>query len=219
MASQKRRASFSCSKPATRSFGIAHHNHIARSLTPSPAFGPEIEDVVQVNVGQERRDYRTLPRSPVADRHDPVFENARLQPFLDQADHARVVDPVFQEADQPFLADRIEEAPNVRIENVVHLLARDPDDECVQRIVLAALWPEPVREPEEDEWRRASQPCALPEPDVSLSTHPAPIISPLAPEPNGRIGLDCDALLSATNPRSPGRDPGTVCICEPPIAR
>jgi hypothetical protein len=83
---------------------------------------------VQVDVGKQRRDYRTLPRSPVADRHDPVFENARLQPFLDQADHARVVDPVLQEADQPFLADRIEEAPDVRIENIVHLLARDPDD-------------------------------------------------------------------------------------------
>jgi hypothetical protein len=103
---------------------------------------------MQVNVGQERRDYRTLPRSPVADRHDPVFENPRLQPFLDQTDHARVVDPVLQETDQPFLADRIEEAPDIRIENVVHLLARDPDDECVQRIVLAALWSEPVREPE-----------------------------------------------------------------------
>jgi hypothetical protein len=35
------------------------------------------------------------------------------------------------------------------IENVVHLLARDPDDERVQRMVLAALWSEPVREPEE----------------------------------------------------------------------
>ena len=31
--------------------------------------------------------------SPLANRHDPVFEDARLQPFLDQANHARVIDP------------------------------------------------------------------------------------------------------------------------------
>jgi hypothetical protein len=36
--------------------GIAHDDHVAPSLTPSPAFNPEIEDVVQVNVGKERRD-------------------------------------------------------------------------------------------------------------------------------------------------------------------
>jgi hypothetical protein len=32
---------------------------------------------------------------------------------------------------------------------MVHLCAVDSDDECVQRIVLAALGPEPVREAEE----------------------------------------------------------------------
>jgi hypothetical protein len=49
-----------------------------------------------------------LTRSPVIYGHDPVFENARLQPFADQADDALVADPVFNEADQPFLADRPE---------------------------------------------------------------------------------------------------------------
>jgi len=62
------------------------------------------------------------PRSPVTDRHDPVFENARLEPFLDQADHARVIDPVLQKTDQPFLADRVEKAPKIRIENMVPFL-------------------------------------------------------------------------------------------------
>ena len=41
-------------------------------------------------------------------RHNPVFEDARLEPLLDQADHARVVDPVLQETDQPGLVDRVE---------------------------------------------------------------------------------------------------------------
>jgi hypothetical protein len=38
----------------------------------------------------------------------PAFEDARLKPFTDQADDALVADPVFQEADQPILADTAE---------------------------------------------------------------------------------------------------------------
>ena len=93
--------------------------------------------------------HRALPRPPLANRHDPVFQDTRLEPFSDQTDGARVTDPVLQETDQPFLADRIEEGPDVRIENVVHLLAADSDDQSVQRVVRAAPWSEPIREPEE----------------------------------------------------------------------
>jgi hypothetical protein len=39
-----------------------------------------------------------LARSPVIDRHDPIFENARLEPLTDKADNALVADPMFQEA-------------------------------------------------------------------------------------------------------------------------
>jgi site-specific DNA recombinase len=49
-----------------------------------------------------------LPRPSVTDRHHPVFHDARLEPFLDQADDAPVADPMLQEADQPFLVDLIE---------------------------------------------------------------------------------------------------------------
>ena len=34
--------------------GIAHDDHVASGLPPSPAFGPEIEHIMQVDVGQER---------------------------------------------------------------------------------------------------------------------------------------------------------------------
>jgi len=44
---------------------------------------------VQVDIGKERRDYRALPGSPFTDVHDPVFQHARLEPFLDQAEDAR----------------------------------------------------------------------------------------------------------------------------------
>src|SRR5712671_2379190 len=91
--------------------GIAHDNHVADSLVPSPALGPQIEDIVQVDVGKQWRRHRTLPRSPVTDRHRSIFENARPQPLLDEADDALVADPVFDEADEPFLAHRPEEVP------------------------------------------------------------------------------------------------------------
>ena len=34
--------------------GITHEDHVARGLVPSPALGPEVEHVVQVDVGEQR---------------------------------------------------------------------------------------------------------------------------------------------------------------------
>ena len=50
-----------------------------------------------------------------------------------------------------------------------------------------------VIRPDVGEWRGASQPRALPEPDVNLSIHPAPIIQPSVQGPSGRTGPDCAA--------------------------
>src|SRR5215475_144096 len=61
--------------------GIAHDDHVARGLTPAPALGPEIEDVVQVDVGKKRRYHRPLPGPLVTNRHDSVFKDARPEPF------------------------------------------------------------------------------------------------------------------------------------------
>src|SRR5438270_8164498 len=69
------------------------------------------------------------------------------------------------------------------------------------------------------EWRGASQLRALPEPDVNLSIHPAPIIGPLVSSSSVRTGRDCVVLPSATSPMSPWCGVGTVCIYELPIAR
>ena len=129
--------------------GIAHDDHVARGFAPSPAFGPKVEDVMQVDVAEQRRDHRALPRPPLTDRRDPVFQDARLQPFLDQADDALVADTMFQETDQPLLADFVEERSNVGVQYPVHLRALDPDNERIQRIVRAAPRSKSEREPEE----------------------------------------------------------------------
>lgn len=98
---------------------------------------------------KERRDHRPLPGSPVTDADDPVFQNSRLQPFLDQADDAPVADPVLHEAKQPFLAYLVEEAANIGVQYPAHLLADDPGRQRVQRIVLASVRTESIREPGE----------------------------------------------------------------------
>ena len=90
--------------------------------------------------------YRPLTRPPLVYGHDPVFEDARLQPFLDQADDALVADPMFQEANQPFLADRSEEVPDVGVNDPVHLPLVDCHAQGVQRIVRSSSGPKPVGE-------------------------------------------------------------------------
>ncbi|OIQ69282.1 hypothetical protein GALL_491200 [mine drainage metagenome] len=127
---------------------VAHDDHVAGGLVPSPALGPQVEDVVRVDVGEEWRCHRALSRPPVGYRHRPVFEDARPQPFPDQADNALVADPVLDEADQPVLADRVEKRPNVGVKNVIHLPLGNPHRQGVQRIVCPASGPKPVREPE-----------------------------------------------------------------------
>src|SRR5215472_17004667 len=78
--------------------GISHDDHVAPGLLPSPALSPEVEAVMQVNIGEDRRNHRALACSPVIDCHDPVFEYACSQPFLEEADDALVADPMFKEA-------------------------------------------------------------------------------------------------------------------------
>ena len=90
--------------------------------------------------------HRALPRPLITVHHDPVFEDARLEPFSDQADDARVADPVLNEADQPLMAHRIEERLNIGVQYEVHFPAVDPNPERVKRIVRAASRSESVRE-------------------------------------------------------------------------
>ena len=34
--------------------GIPHDDHVARGLVPSPALGPEIEHVMEIDIGEQR---------------------------------------------------------------------------------------------------------------------------------------------------------------------
>ncbi len=56
---------------------------------------------------------------------------------------------MFDELEQPVVADRVEKPGNVGVQNPVHRVGLDSHREGIQRIVLAASRPEPVAEPEE----------------------------------------------------------------------
>jgi len=74
------------------------------------------------------------------------LHNSRLQPFLDQAEHAAVGNAMLNELYEPIVRQIVEKAQNVTIQHPVHLLPRDPDVQRIQRLMLAAPWPETVRE-------------------------------------------------------------------------
>ena len=43
--------------------GVPDYDHVARGLAPSPAFGPKIENVMEVDVCEQRRNHRALRRT------------------------------------------------------------------------------------------------------------------------------------------------------------
>jgi hypothetical protein len=47
----------------------------------------------------------------------------------------------------PFFMPVVRRFPDIRVEHEVHLLARDPDRQRIQRIMLRAPRPKPIREP------------------------------------------------------------------------
>jgi len=61
MASQNRRGVALVLKTHDQVVGVSHDDHVARGLASSPTFGPEIEGVVQVDIGEERRNHRAAP--------------------------------------------------------------------------------------------------------------------------------------------------------------
>jgi hypothetical protein len=48
-----------------------------------------------------------------------IFENTCCQPLADQSYDPSIANPVLDETDQPILVDRVEERPNVGIEDPV----------------------------------------------------------------------------------------------------
>src|SRR5207244_2339052 len=88
-------------KPQHSVVRVADDNYIARRFLPPPLVYPEVEYIMQVEIGEGWRNHRPL-RSPLLCLVPPsLLHHARLQPFLDQADDSPVSYSVLDEFDHP----------------------------------------------------------------------------------------------------------------------
>src|SRR2546425_858113 len=126
----------------------AHDHHIAARLLLPPPLGPEIEYVVQVEVGQQRADAPALDRPHLTPYPLALLQHAGVQPLLDEPHDAPVRHPMLDELHQPPVVEGVEKPTDVGIEHPVHPLRRHPHRERIHGLMRTAPRPEPVREPE-----------------------------------------------------------------------
>ena len=88
--------------------GIAHDRDPTASVPAAPLMDPEVEHVMQEDVGQERADARPLRRSPIRLVPLTALEDTGRKPLPDKPEHPRIGDPVRQHPQQPLVVDRVE---------------------------------------------------------------------------------------------------------------
>src|SRR5215469_693877 len=125
-----------------------HHDDLPVSTLSTPCLDPQIEHIMEVHVGQQGRGTSPLGRPFLHAYSLPILQHASVQPFLDEPHDAPICHPMLDEHDQPFVGDPIEVTFNVEVEHPVHLSRQQSRVEGIQRLMLAAPWPEPVREAE-----------------------------------------------------------------------
>ena len=128
---------------------VTHHDYIAVRTLLTPCLDPEIEDVVEVDIRQQRRCTATLRRACLRERSHSLFQHARVQPFLDEPHDAPVRYPMLEKPDQPLVRQPVEKAAHVQVQHPVHTSLMESTEQGVQRFMLAASWAEPIREAEE----------------------------------------------------------------------
>src|SRR5208282_2985658 len=129
--------------------GVSHDDHLASGVACSPLLDPEVENIVEIDVGQQRRDDRPLRGAHHRRGADPVLQHTHCQPFADQAEDPLVANPPFQETEQSVMAYRVKERPDIGVQDPVYLAGLNRHDQRVERVVLPPPRPKPVREPEE----------------------------------------------------------------------
>src|ERR1700733_11962664 len=110
---------------------VSDDDKVASRVPLTPRMDPEIVYVMKIDIRQQWRDDRALWRSFQRIRPLALFQHARLQPFLDQANDPGVADPMLHEPDQPIVADRIEERTDISVQNPQDIASLDTVPERV----------------------------------------------------------------------------------------
>ena len=129
--------------------GKTDEDYFPVRLLLSPSLDPEVENIVEIDVRQQRTDTSALNRSYLTLNSPALFQHARLEPFLDQAHDAPVGYAVLDKLHQPSLIESVVKLPDVSVEHPVHFSRSDSYRQRVQRLMRAAPRPESVRESQE----------------------------------------------------------------------
>src|SRR6266403_1181825 len=85
-----------------------HPDDLAVRPLLTPCLDPQVEYVMKVDVGQQRRGTAALGRPFLHPYPFPILQHAGVEPFLDQSHDAPICYPVLDEFHQPFVGKPIE---------------------------------------------------------------------------------------------------------------
>jgi hypothetical protein len=114
----------------------SNDDHLTSRSVVSPLLRPKVQDVVKINVRKQGANAPALRHSffrllPLTIKHDSC-----LEPLLDQADHAFILNSMFDKLDQPRVVEVIEKSSDVSIQDPAHLLGVDAYIQGVETVVL-----------------------------------------------------------------------------------
>jgi hypothetical protein len=122
-----------------------HHRPLGGAC--APGFHPEIEDIVPLHMGHQRAYHGPLWHSDWCLRPLALLRHSGPQPLLDEAEDARIGHAVLEELDEPCVGQRVEAAPQVTLQPVVHALPRQGHRERVQGVMRTAPRSVPLGDP------------------------------------------------------------------------
>jgi len=128
---------------------IAHKDDFSACVLLTPVMCPRIQDIMEVYIGQQRRDGRSLRSARFAGFPLVLFDDSSMEPFANQAQQPPVSYPVLEELHHPFVADVVKEATNVCVQHPVHFAPVNAHGQRVKRLMRSAPWPEPIGEAQE----------------------------------------------------------------------
>ena len=116
-------------KASNKVIGKAKIIRLPTTLLKEATTEPQIQHIVQVDIGQQRRKNRALRHAFFAGMNQSVFHKSALEHTLNQPDNSFVSNPMTQKLDHPFMVNLIEEAPNIGFHNIVDTFLLDRSSE------------------------------------------------------------------------------------------
>ena len=127
---------------------VSNQDDVASGVMLAPVLRPGIEDVMQVDVGQQWGDDRPLRGAPFGLDSPAIFDDSGLQPLPDQSQEAAVGNPVLQECEHPVVVDGVKVRTDVGVQYPSNLSGLDSHPDRVERVVLPAPRSESIRKAE-----------------------------------------------------------------------